>query len=475
MAIGDDFSINSAHEVRHESGTTVYSMLDLHKWVQELADDALFTGNDELDILSNNPSKLDGPRSSIKPMLLNLLNDFNIDADAAKYFNFGSLQQDGADELYTGVKSIGSPLVPGSPIYLVQDGNKLVTFWPNGHIQVLVKAKTGGSLIDGGDIRAFSRKYGQTYADFAANLVAGGEQPVAITPSVTDWTPLDAAAVALLSSKVTITTGDTSKDTGDGNGSKLYKGTITLSGGCTVLEAAQYMQFVANETSTETINGVEGWKYRTLDAAYTPNGAAPFGAVAGGKWFVAQGWWLEGVLAEDKKKIQLTSHDATTVIHPDSGQISITGVVVGAYVIVGRDSGADFVDDEYTLDGAVSSGGSTCVVNEAIKTDTPDTGYIRINDVPYSYTAVNRATKTFTISGTFGRTHAGNSQAWCPFIDRVAVATTENGESFTFQSSFTARVKVRKGASPSSVQPAEATFSVGTGLSAYGVILNDDE
>ncbi len=186
MAIGDDFSINSAHEIRHISGATVYTMLDLHKWLQELADDALYSGDDELDILSNNPSKLDGPRSAIKPMLLNLLNSFNIDDDASKYFNFGSTQQDGTDELYTGVKTIGSPLVANSPIYIVQNGSKLISFWADGHIQIILKAKTGGVLIDNGDIRAFSRKYGQTFADFAGNLVAGGEQSLALSTSLTD-------------------------------------------------------------------------------------------------------------------------------------------------------------------------------------------------------------------------------------------------------------------------------------------------
>jgi len=475
MAIGTDFSINAAHEIRHVSGTTVYSDLDLHKWLQELADDALFSGDDELDILSNNPSKLDGPRSAIKPMLLNLLNTFNIDDEAAKFFNFGSVQQNGTDDLFTGVKSIGSPLVANSPIYIVQDGNKLTSFWADGHIQIMVKAKSGGTLIDNGNIRAYSRKYGQTYADFAGNLIAGGEQSVALSTSLTDWTPLNEASVAALSAKVAIVVGNFTRDTGDGNGSKAYKGRITLSGGITTGEAAQYMQYICRQDSATLINGTEGWKYRVLDNAYTPNGAAPFGAVAGGKWFVAQGWDLEGVSASDQAKIQLVSDDATTIIYPKSGQITIENVIVGAYVLVGRNSGADVEMNEYTLNTATTSGGSTCKVNEAIKIDTADTGYIRVNSVPYEYTAVNRITKTFTIVGTFGQVHAIGSDTWCPFIDRIATATTESSASFIFSADFTARVKVRKGASPSSVQPAEATFTVGSGTSAYGVILNDDE
>jgi hypothetical protein len=167
MAIADDFTVSVGGDIRHASGTTVYTVLDLHAWLQDLADDAnVSVSGDNISILSKNPSKLDGPRSGIKPMLLNLLNGYNIDDTAARFINFGSIQQDGTNVLYTGLKSIGSPLVAGSPMYVVQGGSKLTKYWPDGHIQILVKAKTGGSLIDSGDVRVFSRKFGQTYGDF---------------------------------------------------------------------------------------------------------------------------------------------------------------------------------------------------------------------------------------------------------------------------------------------------------------------
>lgn len=473
MAIGDDFSVVGT-DIRHISGSTVYTVQQLHEWLQDLADDSASAGDDNVSILTANPSKLDGPRDTLAPAKLNLINSFNIDDTAAQFINFGSVKQDGGNVLYTGVKTIGSPLVAASPMYIVQNGSKLTSFWPNGHIQVLVKGKTGGVLIDNGDIRVFSRKYGQSYGDFAANLVAGGEQPAAISTSVTDWTPLNLAS-ALALSGITITTGDTNFDSGDGNGSKLYKGTITLSGGRTIAEAAQYCQAICDQASVITINGELGWKYRALNVAYTPNASAPFGTVAGGKWFVAQGWLIAGALSADSQKYQMISHDGTTITNPVTAQIQITDLVVGARVLVGRDNGTGFITNEYTLQAATTSGGNTCVVNEAIKVDTPNTGYIRVNGVPYAYTAINRGTKTFTITGTWGQIHAISSPAWCPFLDKVAASTTEISPSFTKSAIFTARVKARKGASPSSKQPAEATFSVDSGTVSYGVILNPDE
>jgi hypothetical protein len=476
MPIGSDFSINSSGDIRHISGATIYTVLELHEWLQNLADDASSSGDDSVSILTANPSKLDGPRSAIKPMVLNLLNGFNIDDTAAQFIKFGSIQQDGSNVLYTGVKSIGSPLVAASPVYIVQNGNKLTKFWSDGHIQILVKGKAGGALIDNGDIRVFSRKYGQTYSDFAANLVAGGEQPAAISTSLTDWTPLNLAAALALSSKVAISVGDHSKDTGDGNGSKAYKGTITLSNGCTIAEAAQYCQAICDESSAVTINGEAGWKYRILNAAYTPNAAAPFGTVAGGKWFVAQGWYIAGALTADLQKYQMISHDGSTITNPVVSSIAVGGLTVGATILVGRDSGTGFITNEYTLAGATTSGGNTCVMNEAIKTDTPDTGYLRVNGVPYTYTSVNRGTKTFTISGTWGQVHAINSPAWCPFIDKIATATTEASSNYTYAADFTGRVKVRKGSSPESKQPFETTFSCSNAaVNGTNAILNADE
>jgi hypothetical protein len=279
---------------------------------------------------------------------------------------------------------------------------------------------------------------------------------------VTDWTPLNLASALALSSKVTITTGSHFKDTGGGAGSKEYKGTITLSGGCTIAEAAQYCQAICDESSTTTVDGVLGWKFRSLgngSYGYTPNGAAPFGTVAGGKWFVAQGWYIAGALAGDLQKYQMISHDGTTVTNPVVAGITIGGLTVGARILVGRDSGTGFINNEYTLSAATTAGGNTCVMNEAIKADTPDTGYIRVNSIPYTYTALNRGTKTFTISGTWGQIHAISSPAWCPYIDKVAASATESSTAYTYAADFTARLKVRKGTAGSSLQPFETTFA----------------
>jgi hypothetical protein len=306
--------------------------------------------------------------------------------------------------------------------------------------------------------------------------VAGGEQPAAISTSVTSWTTLDLTSALALSAKVAITIGDHSKDTGDGNGSKLYKGTITLSGGCTIAEAAQYCQAICDQDSTTTINGVLGWKYQALDASYAPNSSAPFGAIAGGKWFAERGWYVAGALAADSQNYQMTSADGTAITNPVVTVVSVGGLIAGTRLLVARDDGAgSFVDDEYTLNGSHGSSLTAITVREVIKTDTPENGFIRVGGIPFAYSAYNPATKVFTLTGTLGQTFADNSPCFVPFIDLIADATEETSANFTFASNFAARIIARKGGSPGSKKPFETTFSVTSAGGSVNAILDADE
>lgn len=451
-----EFSVAANGDIRHISGTTVYPCLDLHAWLQDLADNSAPAGDDVVSILSANPSKISGARATNKPMSVTLLNGYNIDDNCAQFFNYGSIEQSSGNTLYTGVKSIGSPLVAGSPIYVVQNAAKITSFWAGGHLQILVKAKTGGTLIDNGDIRAYSRKFGQTYADFAANLTAGSEQPVAISTALDSNIVLTLSNALLLSAKVSIATGDTNQNLGNGNGSKLYKGTISLTGGCTLAEAYQYCMAICSETSATTINAVAGWQFRNL-SNYTPNAAAPFGTLAGGKWFLAQGWWITGVLPQEAQKYQLIADDGTVQIPPNLVGVTVGAVSVGDTIIVGRDTGTDILQNEYTLNGAHGAGSSIVTVTGSIKADTPSSGVIRVKGVRYSYTSWNGS--VFTLSGTLGQAFVNGDPSFVPFVDKVATSTSESA-SFIYSADFTARVKVRSSSGANPIKPFETTFAV---------------
>ena len=456
MAISDDFSVDSSGNVRHVAGTTVWSVLALHAFLQDLADNATATGDDQVSILSLNPSKMDGPRNAAASSRLNLINGFNIDAVAAQFINFGSIKQANGATLYSGLKTLGT-IVAGSSMYVVQNGTKLTKFWPNGHVQIMVLAMTGSALIGDGTVSVFSRVYGQTYAYFNTDISTGGENPAAISTATDSNITLSGASAAALSAHVTITAGNSNHDLGNGNGSKTYAGTIALDGSITVAQLYQYLQYITREGSTTAINGVNGEQYLAL-SNFQPNASAPFGSFAGGKFFAAQGWFLSGVQTGDSQAYQLTASDGTTQAPPVVATVSVGNLLSGDRVLVARDNGSGgILTNEFTLNGAHASGVGSIVVNETITADHPQAGVLRVEGVRYTYTAW--AGHTFTLGSATGEAHATGANAFAPLIDLQTTNTSESF-TFTFASGFTARIKVRNGSGGAPIVPFETTLAV---------------
>lgn len=467
MAIATDLTIDSSGNIRQATafvpGThSRYSTLDLHAFLQELTDNAVPAGDDLVSILGNNPSELAGKRNASRPMALTLLPNFNINDATAQWFKFGSIEQNSGNDLYTGLKVLGS-LVANSPIYIYQNTGKITKYWADAdasNFQILVKAKSGGSLISTdsvpGQVTVFSRKYGQTYSHFDVNLAAGGEQAAALSTALDSNISISSAAAQTAFGTITIALGDFNWDSGDGNGSKLYKGKITLNGSTSLATAYQAMQWACSESSTATIGSVPGWRYRVLpEQTYAENIPAPFGSFAGGKWFVARGWLIEGVMAADSKAFQLISHDNTTVTPPTSISVQVGGVVSGDYVLVARDNGSGgILDTEYTVSG---SSGATSITVPSLKADTPASGVIRIDGDRYTYSSWSGTTVS-GLSPALTKTYTSRP-AFIPLIDATATGTTINSANMQFSSNFTCRYRVRNGGG-SPIVPFESTLSV---------------
>lgn len=423
MAFLDDFSIDFATgAIRHTGGTDVHTVLDLHAGAQDRSDDT-----DAID--DDNPTELAGKRDAAIPAILSLPNNgpegtvFNIDDTAAQYLNFGSISQLGGAELYSGLKTIGG-IAAASPMYVLQDGAKLTKFWPDGHIQILVKVRTGGALIDGGDVTVLSRKYGQTYSVFDVNLAAGSESSAAmqtVNDGAVTLTEPEAAAVL---AAITVTPGDVPRDLGNGAGSRTYGGVIDCAGE-RLADVYQALQYLTREGSATTINGTPGEQYRKLKAGYVEVTAAPFGTFAGGTFFVAQGWFLDNVPAQDATAFELIDDSGARQAPPVTAIISVGNLIAGDSVIVTRIDGTGApIKDEYTAAAGNNAGSATFTINEGIKSDTPDAGRIRVDDgqvLEY----VSYAGSVFTLSGTISTNIGSGADCYVPLIDRVADAAQE--------------------------------------------------
>ncbi len=104
---------------------TYATVIEFHRWLQDLADDPEFTGDDELDIIDQTPSD----RSTDN--IITLVNGFNIDDTAAEHLYDGSINQGtvGVDRIeYDGIVNFGNPEVM---VQIIQNGAVLADDWWN--------------------------------------------------------------------------------------------------------------------------------------------------------------------------------------------------------------------------------------------------------------------------------------------------------------------------------------------------------
>lgn len=177
MAIADDIQTAVNGNIRRAAApsSATYTIDELRIYLGGLSDDATASGDDLLDIDSDDPYN----RSTSK--ILTLLNGYNIDDTLAEYLYGGTLTQDSGNVVYYGVKMVGG-VESGTETQVVQNGSTLTAFWGTGlnadaalsiTNQFLIKGRTGGADIDGLRCRAWAREEGDTFDEFSFILEEG--------------------------------------------------------------------------------------------------------------------------------------------------------------------------------------------------------------------------------------------------------------------------------------------------------------
>lgn len=169
MAIADDWTINYAGKtVTHSSGTTVYTVLEFFQWLAGVFAQAAQM-DDDYGIQSDTPT------------VFKWINSWAFGAPTAdyKFLKGGSLESSDGNELWSNLYSIGDQF-RSSFIYIIQNDAEITPWWGVGNIDILINVKTGGALIDSGNVRAFSRDSDGLYDHNVVDLSGGGRNPVGI-------------------------------------------------------------------------------------------------------------------------------------------------------------------------------------------------------------------------------------------------------------------------------------------------------
>jgi len=173
----------------HGGGDESYAtVIQLHRWLQDKADDAVAVGDDELDITNIDPSR----RSTDN--IVTLINGYTIGDTEAEHLYDGSVIYSGGDEIYDGIVNFGNSDVQ---IQIIQDGAVLADDWWNqagiglnpdttagiSH-RFMIKTRTGGADVDGRRLIGTARRYLYTYSEFTINGTARGNNVLALTDSL---------------------------------------------------------------------------------------------------------------------------------------------------------------------------------------------------------------------------------------------------------------------------------------------------
>lgn len=165
--------IGDAHGGASPSYATV---IELHRALQDFADDETSAGDDELSIIDETPSDRGGVDTNIT-----LLNGYNIDDTAAEHLYDGSITQSGGDVIYDGIQVFGN----ASVVNVIQNGARVVNdFWNQSAMiaatqdlasstshRFMIKVRDAGSDIDGRRLIGTQRDWGTVFTEF---VIGGG-------------------------------------------------------------------------------------------------------------------------------------------------------------------------------------------------------------------------------------------------------------------------------------------------------------
>jgi hypothetical protein len=196
MTIATDFEIQNDKDIRYigaahgATGAGYYTVIEFHRWLQGLADDASAAGDDNMDITRDTPSD----RSTDN--IITMLNSFNIDDTASEHLYGGSIIQTAGAEIYDGILVYAN----GNMDMQIQQNGALVAndFWnsvpfgtgliglnpdaANGiSHRFMLKTRTASADIDGRRLICQTRVWGKTYSEFKINGTSRGNNVAALT------------------------------------------------------------------------------------------------------------------------------------------------------------------------------------------------------------------------------------------------------------------------------------------------------
>ena len=86
------------------------------------------------------------------------------------------------ENLWANVYTLGT-IEANTDIYVIQNDTKITSWWPSGHIDILVRVKEMGTEIDSAKLIIFARQYSKLFDHYELDATEGGRNPIPLATS----------------------------------------------------------------------------------------------------------------------------------------------------------------------------------------------------------------------------------------------------------------------------------------------------
>ncbi|OHB12917.1 MAG: hypothetical protein A3G46_01630 [Candidatus Zambryskibacteria bacterium RIFCSPLOWO2_12_FULL_39_16] len=345
------WEIRSDKKVRYVGGVhgnaaaNYVTVLELHRFLQDRADDGTMSADDFIDISVLNPT------DKKFETIIQLLNGFELDdaytTPASEFIYGGSIIQGtgGSEAIYDGISIIANR---GVVVNVIQNNAVLANkFWnntPSGEsfnginpdeanglaMQFMVKIKTAGAFIDNASLIFTTREWGKTFSEFRIPATGRGKNSVPLTYSDDLNNVTAIGTIAALADITNVTSGFNLIDVDNNTVNEEYYSEWNR-GANSINIFYEYMKWLTRNGYTTTLYGIAGERFRGITheiVVDTPTGT--FSAFEAVSWSGGTGQMLaiNSTTAPTKMWIQLL-----TGVAPTDNQ-TITGGGSGATCLV---------------------------------------------------------------------------------------------------------------------------------------------
>lgn len=344
--IRSDKKIRYTGGVHGNAAANYVTVLELHRFLQDRADDGTMSGDDFIDITVSNPTdkKFD--------TIIQLLNGFELDdaytTPASEFIYGGTIIQGsgGTEAIYDGISVIAAR---GVVVNVIQNNTVLSNdFWnntPSGEsfnginpdaanglaMQFMVKIRTAGAYIDNASLIFTTREWGKTYSEFRIPATGRGKNSVPLTYADDLNNVTSIGTIAALADITNVTAGYNAIDVNNDTTDEYYYSEWNK-GANSINTFYEYMKWLTRAGYTTTLYGIPGEKFRGITHQITVDtpSATDFSAVEAVSWSGGTGQMLaiNDVNAPTTMWIQLL-----TGVAPTDNQ-TITGGTSGATCLV---------------------------------------------------------------------------------------------------------------------------------------------